>query len=219
MLRFATAHCIGCERLHMNRTDFSLPGTRRQLLAGALALAGNNTFAQKKYAPRIVLQHVLLGTVVLDSVSLHCFETGPLKLPQPARQPGQQPARQAPAGGIVWTDEQWNTALSDVQYAGYRRMELLSDTVMGKPAEDILALLNKYGLLVNHVWQGGPLYPAPVAEKTIARVVEVLERSRPLKSPEYFFDPFGDRGPLSDEDARTQNRSLDRIGREAKDAG
>jgi sugar phosphate isomerase/epimerase len=72
---------------------------------------------------------------------------------------------------------------------------------------------------VNHLFYSGPLYPRAAAEKTIATTIEVLEWAKPLKCPEFFFDPFGDRGPLSDDDARTQNRGLDRIGREAKDRG
>jgi sugar phosphate isomerase/epimerase len=101
----------------------------------------------------------------------------------------------------------------------YLRMEMLSETVMGKPIEQILALLKQYGLIVNHLWHSDPLYPAAAGEKTIATTIEVLERARPLKCTEFFFDPFDDRGPLSDDDARTQNRGLDRIGREAKDRG
>jgi sugar phosphate isomerase/epimerase len=139
----------------------------------------------------------------------------PLKAPGPDKRPSQPPS----TGGIVWTEEQWNSAFADVRYAGYRRMEMLSGTVMAKPIGDIQALLAKYGLLINHVWDGGPLYPASTAEKTVARVVELLERVKPLGSPDFFFDPFGDRGPLSDDDARTQNRGLDRIGRGAKDRG
>jgi sugar phosphate isomerase/epimerase len=139
----------------------------------------------------------------------------PLKAPPP----GRQPAQVRSTGGTVWTDEQWHTALSEVQYAGYRRMEMLSGTGGGKPIEDILALLKRYGLIVNHLWHNGPLYPAAAGEKTIATTIEVLERARPLKCPEFFFDPFGDRGPLSDDDARTQNQGLDRIGREVKDRG
>jgi sugar phosphate isomerase/epimerase len=120
---------------------------------------------------------------------------------------------------MVWTDEQWQTALSDVQYAGYRRLEMMSGTIMGKPIEDILRLLKQYGLIVNHLWHDGPLYPAAAGEKTIATTREVLERTTDLRCREFFFDPFGDRGPLPDGDARTQNRGLDRIGREVKDRG
>ena len=139
--------------------------------------------------------------------------------PLKASAPGRQPAQIQPTGGLVWTDEQWHRALSEVQYAGYRRMEMLSQTVMAKPIGDVLALLKQYGLIVNHLWHAGALYPAAAAEKTIATSIEALDRSRPLQCPEFFFDPFGDRGPLSDDDARTQNRGLDRIGREAKDRG
>ena len=156
-----------------------------------------------------------MGPVVLDSISVHFVKSGPAE--SASARPAASPER--PTGGTVWTDEQWHTALSEVQYAGYRRMEMLSGTVMGKPIEDIQALLKQYGLIVNHLWHSGPLYPAAAGEKTIATTIEVLERARPLKCPEFFFDPFGDRGPLSDDDARTQNRGLDRIGREVKDRG
>jgi sugar phosphate isomerase/epimerase len=197
--------------------EFFAETTRRQLLAGTLALAGNALCAQKKYAPRIVCNTYYWVQLFSTPFRFISSRPDPLKAPPPSREPGQRPPQ--PSGGTIWTDEQWNTAFSDMQYAGYRRMELLSGTVMGKPIEDILALLNKYGLFVNHIWHSGPLYPAAAREKTIARTIEVLERARPLKSPEFFFDPFGDRGPLSDEDARLQNEGLDRIGGEVKDRG
>ena len=79
--------------------------------------------------------------------------------------------------------------------------------------------LDKYGVFVDHIWHDGPLYPSKVAEKTIASTIEMLDRAKPLKSPCLFHDPFGDRGPISDDDARLQNRGLDRIGREVKDRG
>jgi len=75
------------------------------------------------------------------------------------------------------------------------------------------------GLFINHIWHSGRLYPESAADKTVANTIEILERVRPLQSPEFFFDPFGDKGPLSDDEARGQNRGLDRIGREAKDRG
>jgi sugar phosphate isomerase/epimerase len=195
--------------------EFSSGTTRRQLLAGTLGVAGNALYGQKKYAPRIVCNTYYW--VQLFSTPFRFISSRPDPLKAPSREPGQRPPQ--PAGGTIWTDEQWNTAFSDMQYAGYRRMELLSGTLLGKPIEDTLALLSKYGLFVNHLWHSGPLYPAAVGEKTIARTIEVLERARALKSPEFFFDPFGDRGPLSDENARLQNEGLNRIGREVKDRG
>ena len=197
--------------------EFFAETTRRQLLAGTLALAGNALCAQKKYAPRIVCNTYYWVQLFSTPFRFISSRPDPLKAPPPAREPGQRPPQ--PTGGTIWTDEQWNTAFSDMQYAGYRRMELMSGTLMGKPIEDILALLNKYGLFVNHIWHSGPLYPAAARENTIARTVEVLERARPLKSPDFVFDPFGDRVPLSDENARLQNEGLDRIGREVKDRG
>ena len=191
----------------------TIGSTRRQLLAGALGAAGCAAAAQPKYAPRIVCN--TFYWVQLFSTPFRYIWSKP----DPLKGPAPQPAGPAPTGGTVWTDEQWNTVFSDVQYAGYRRIELMSGTLMGKPIEDILALLGKYGLFINHIWHSGPLYPADAAEKTIAHTVEVLERARPLKSPEFVFDPFGDRGPLADGDARMQNRGLDRIGREVKDRG
>ncbi len=195
----------------MNPLDLHVTTTRRQLLSSGLALAGSAAGAQKRYAPRIVCN--MYYWVQLFSTPLRYISSrpDPLKFPPPPPQTS--------TGGTVWTDEQWNTALSDVQYAGYRRTEFLSGTVIAKPMDQVLALLNQYGLVVNHLWHSGPLYPAQAAANTIAHTVEVLDRTRPLKSPDFFFDPFGDRGPLSDAEARLQNRGLDRIGREARDRG
>ena len=111
----------------------------------------------------------------------------PLKVPRPAGQSGQ-----APTGGTVWTREQWYTALSDVQDAGYRRLEMMSATVLAKPIVEIQALLEQYGLMLNHVWHSGRLYPKEVADTTIAKAIEALDYIKPLKPPEFFIDPFGD---------------------------
>jgi sugar phosphate isomerase/epimerase len=199
----------------MKASGFSFRSTRRQLLAGTLALAGSPLYAQKQYGPRIVCN--MYYWVQLFSTPFRYISStpDPLKAPPPA----ELPAQERSTGGMVWTDEQWHRALAEVQYAGYRRMEMVSETVMDKPIKDILALLKQYGLIVNHLWHSGPLYPAAAGEETIAATIGVLEWARPLKCPEFFFDPFDDRGPLSDDDARTQNRGLDRIGREAKDRG
>jgi len=121
-----------------------------------------------------------------------------------------------PTGGYEWTDEQWLTALSDAQWAGYRRIEMVSTTVQFRPIEYILMLLKQFGLVINHIYYSGGLYPKKVAEKTLARTIEEFDRCKPLKSPECLFDSWG---AQSDDDIRTQNHALDRIGREAADRG
>ena len=55
--------------------------------------------------------------------------------------------------------------------------------------------------------------------RTIAGTIEILDRIRPLKCPDFFFDPFGDKGPLTADEAKCQNRGLDRIGREGARPG
>jgi sugar phosphate isomerase/epimerase len=190
--------------------------TRRELLAGSLAIAGGSVNAQsKRYAPRIVCNMYYYVQLFSTPFRFISSRPDPLKAP-PA---DQQPAQPAPTGGTVWTREQWYTALSDVADAGYKRLEMLSGTILAKPISEIQALLDQYNLFINHVWHSGRLYPADTADKTIARTVELLDYVKPLKSPDFFFDPFGDRGPLSDDEARSQNRGLDRLGREAKDRG
>jgi len=185
--------------------------TRRQLLTGTLALAGNAVCARRQYAPRLVCNTYYWNQWFSTPRRYIFARPDPLKAAPPA-----QPVY---SGGMVWTDEQWNSVCSDMQYAGYRRMELTDVTFLGTPIEVIQAALDKYGVFVDHIWHSGPLYPAQVAEKTIASTIEMLDRAKPLKSPCLFHDPFGDRGPISDEDARLQNRGLDRIGREVKDRG
>lgn len=195
----------------MRRHDDSHGATRRELLAGAFAFAGKTALAEHKYAPRIVCNAYYWVQLFSTPFRYIFSKPDPLIAPPPA-----QPAS---TGGTVWTDEQWNTAFSDMQYAGYRRVELMSGTLLAKPNDFIAPMLEKYGLFINHIWHSGRLYPADVADAAISRAIEVLDRCKPLKSPELVFDPFQDRGPLSDEDARLQNRGLDRIGREAKDRG
>src|SRR5579872_2725611 len=173
----------------MKQSGFSLRSTRRQLLAGTLALAASPLWAQKKYGPRIVCN--MYYWVQLFSTPFRYIASSPD--PLKAAPPGRQPAPPRSTGGMVWTDEQWHTALSDVQYAGYRRMEMVSWTVMPKPLASLQALLKQYGLIVNHLWHGGTLYPAVTGEKTLAGSIEVLERAKLLQCPEFFFDPFGDR--------------------------
>jgi sugar phosphate isomerase/epimerase len=199
----------------MKESVFSFKSTRRQLLAGTLALAGSPLCAQNKYGPRIICNMYYWVQLFSTPFRYIWSKADPLGAPTPGSHVAPPPS----TGGTVWTDEQWHRALAEVQYAGYRRMEFLSGTVMGKPIADIQSLLKQYGLIVNHLWHAGPLYPAAAGEKTLASTIEALERAKPLQCPEFFFDPFGDRGPLSDDDARTQNQGLDRIGREVKDRG
>jgi sugar phosphate isomerase/epimerase len=185
--------------------------TRRQLLAGTLALAGNAMWAQKRYAPRLVC----------NTYYWNQWYSTPFRyivaLPDPLK--GPQPARPATTGGSVWTDEQWDTVCSELKYAGYRRMELTDVTFLGTSIKVITAALDKYGIFVDHIWHSGPLYPADVAEKTIASTIDMLDRAKPLKSPCLFHDSFADRGPISEEYARLQNRGLERIGRILNDRG
>jgi sugar phosphate isomerase/epimerase len=196
----------------MKEEDFLMASTRRQFLAGALALTESTLCGQaKKYAPRIVCNTYYWNQWFSTPIRYIAASPDPLKVPPRVRAPY--------TSGTVWTDEQWNSAFSDLQYAGYRRMELTDTTFLGTPIGDILPLLDKYGVFVDHIWHSGRLYPAEVAEKTIASTIEMLDRAKPLKSPCLFHDPFVDRGPLADEDARTQNRGLDRIGREVADRG
>jgi sugar phosphate isomerase/epimerase len=204
----------------MREVDFSVATTRRQLLAGTLALAGGTMSGQsKKYAPRIVCNMYYYVQLFSTPFRFITWKPDPLKVPPAGSGSGQRPAGQAPVGGTVWTREQWYTALSDVADAGYRRLEMMSGTVRAKPIGEIQALLDQYGLFINHLWHSGLLYPAEAADKTITSTIELMDYVRPLKSPDFFFDPFQDRGPISDEDAKLQSRGLDRIGREAKDRG
>jgi len=206
----------------MKESGLSMTSTRRQLLAGSLALAGGTMSGQsKKYAPRIVCNMYYYVQLFSTPFRFISSRPDPVKFPPPSGQPSGRSGRGAgqPTGGTVWTREQWYTAFSDVADAGYRRLEMLSGTVLAKPIAEIQALLDQYGLFTNHVWHSGPLYPATAADKTISTTIELLDYVKPLKSPDFFFDPFGDRGPLSDEEAKSQNRGLDRIGREAKDRG
>ncbi len=208
----------------MKEVKFPVVPTRRQLLAGSLALAGGAMSGQsRKYAPRIVCNMYYYVQLFSTPFRFISSRPDPLKASPPADQSagrtGRQGAGQVPTGGTVWTREQWYTALSDVQDAGYRRLEMMSGTVLAKPIGEIQALLEQYGLFIDHVWHSGRLYPAEAADSTIAKAIELLDYIKPLKSPDFYFDPFGDRGPLSDEEAKSQNRGLDRIGREVKDRG
>jgi sugar phosphate isomerase/epimerase len=203
----------------MKEADSSLTTTRRELLAGSMALAGSTARAQsKKYAPRIVCNMYYYVQLFSTPFRFIASRPDPVTGP-PGGRSGQRPAGQAPAGGTVWSREQWYTAFSDVADAGYRRLEMMSGTIAAKPISEIQALLEQYGLFINHLWHSGRLYPAEAAERTISRTIELLDYVKALKSPDFFFDPFQDQGPVSDENARLQNRGLDRIGREAKDRG
>jgi sugar phosphate isomerase/epimerase len=180
-----------------------------------MTLAGTALSAQsRKYSPHIVCNMYYYVQLFSTPFRFITSRPDPLKAP-----PGGQASTPPPTGGTVWTREQWYTALSDVQDAGYRRLEMLAGTVLAKPVAEIQALLDQYGLLINHVWHGGRLYPPQTADNTIARTIELLDYSKPLKCPEFFFDPFGDKGPLSGDEARCQNQALDRLGRETKDRG
>ena len=114
----------------MREVDFSVATTRRQLLAGTLALAGGTMSGQsKKYAPRIVCNMYYYVQLFSTPFRFITWKPDPLKVPPAGSGSGQRPAGQAPVGGTVWTREQWYTALSDVADAGYRRLEMMSGTV------------------------------------------------------------------------------------------
>jgi sugar phosphate isomerase/epimerase len=197
-----------------------LRSSRRQVMAGALALAGarNPASAQQTgYAPRIVCN--MYYYVQLFSTPFRFISIPPDPLVKKAAATLPSPQAPAPTGGTEWSREQWYTALSDVADAGYRRLEMISGTLTAKPIPEILALLEQYGLTINHFYHGGRLYPQEAQEKTIARAIEILDYCEPLKLPEFMFDPFGDRGPISDEEARLQNRGFDRMGRIIRDRG
>ncbi len=199
----------------MKDADFSPSSSRRRFLAeaittaGALALAGNAMCAEKKYAPRIVCNMWYWTQLFSTPFRYISSSTHPLKAP-----PGKEPVR--PAGGDEWTDEQWYTALSDAQWAGYKRIEMVTTTVKFRPMEFMVPLLKQYGLVINHIYYGGGLFPKEVAEKTIAATIEEFDRCKPLRSRECLFDSWG---AQADDDLRIFYRSLDRIGREAADRG
>jgi sugar phosphate isomerase/epimerase len=207
----------------MTGIDFSSPLNRRQFAAGMIAVAGgalgpqpmtdSAVSAQNRSAPRLVCNMYYWN--MLFRVPFRYIPSRPEFRTDP---PPPEPA--VVNDGLVWTEEQWHTALSDVQYAGYKRMEFVTPTVAGTPIEEIKALLNRYDLIIDHLWLAGRLYPTAVAEKTIAGTIAVLDNyCVPLNTPEFFFDPFGGDGPQTYEDFKSQNRSLDRIGREVVDRG
>src|SRR5260370_36721563 len=80
----------------------------------------------------------------------------PLKASPPADQSagrtGRQGAGQVPTGGTVWTREQRSTALSDGQDAGYRRLEMMSRTVLANPNAAIPALLAHDVHFISSAW-------------------------------------------------------------------
>lgn len=196
--------------------------TRRQFLIGALASAGalsleGKTMCEqnenKKYSP-----HIVCNMYYWNMMFRTPFQYIPSRPEFKKSAPSPEPV--TTNDGLTWTEEQWNTALSDVKYAGYKRMEVVSTTALGTPVEKIMDLLEKYTLLIDHIWHSGQLYPAGNAEKTIAGTIKLLDSyCLPLKTPNFFFDPFSGKGPQTYDDFKTQNLSLDRIGREVVERG
>jgi len=206
---------ISTKKENMKEDVTSPSGTRRKFLAGALAsagalaLVGHAMCAEKKYAPRLVCNMWYWTQLFSTPYRYISSSTRPLKT-----LPGRESVR--PAGGDEWTDEQWYTALSDTQWAGYQRIEMVTTTVRRRPMDFIIPLLRQYGLVVNHIYYGGGLFPREVAEKTIAVTIEEFDRCKPLNLRECLFDSWGAR---SDDDMRVFYRSLNRLGREAADRG
>ncbi|MFN0164962.1 MAG: sugar phosphate isomerase/epimerase family protein [Bryobacteraceae bacterium] len=192
----------------MKELDTATASSRRAFLAGALTSAGAPS-VPKQYAPRIVCNMWYWTQLFSTPFRYISSTTHPLKAP-----PGQKLAE--PTGGYEWSDAQWYTALSDAQWAGYKRIEMVTTTVAYRSLDFILSLLKQYGLVVNHIYYGGTLYPRQVAERTIGNIVAELDRCKPLKSSECLLDSWG---AQSDDDRRTYYRSLDRLGREAADRG
>jgi sugar phosphate isomerase/epimerase len=201
-------------RSKMDSTHATSANIGRRLFLGTLGSAVHALGAGRKYAPLIVCNTYYWNQLFSTPYRFITAKPDPL-IPNP----DDKSRLVVSTGGTVWTDQEWNTALSDVQYAGYRRIEVLAQTLLAKPVEDLVGLLDKYGVIVNHIWHKGGLYPKDVAERTMEQTKAVLDTGSRLKTQYLFFDPFGDRGPLSAENAREQNRGLDRIGREAKKHG
>ena len=61
----------------MKENLFSVRSTRRQFVAGTLALAGSPLYGAEEIRATHRLQHVLLGPVVLHSISIYFVTTGP----------------------------------------------------------------------------------------------------------------------------------------------
>ena len=91
----------------MKESCFSFTTSRRQWLAGTLALAGTRLWAQKKYAPRVVCN--MYYWVQLFSTPYRYIWSIPDPLKPP---PSGWQAPPPSTGGTVWTDEQWHKALS-----------------------------------------------------------------------------------------------------------
>jgi hypothetical protein len=66
----------------------------------------------------------------------------------------------------------------------------MSWLVEKKPAGELRALLDKYGLVFNHLYHGATMHPADVADKAVAKTIELAELIRPMTRI-MLLDPFG----------------------------
>jgi len=64
--------------------------------------------------------------------------------------------------------------------AGYKRIEVVSDFLMGEALPRTKELIRKHGLEIPIVYHGGPLHEEAAAEKTIAATLNVAEAAKSI---------------------------------------
>ncbi len=97
--------------------------------------------------------------------------------------------------------------------AGYRRMELINSFFTPELAEKTIDLAKKYRLEIPIVYAGGVMHEPAAAEKTIAEVVALTERLRPLSTRIIVTNPSPKprRERKSDEELALQARHVNQL--------
>ncbi len=105
--------------------------------------------------------------------------------------------------------------------AGYRRVELTSSFFTPELAPRMLELLEKHGLKLDVVYNGGDMHEGGAAARTIEDTLALVERVKPARIAAVSFNanPKKGRERKTDAELETQTRAIGELGRRLRGMG
>ncbi|MBV6434172.1 MAG: Inosose dehydratase [Bryobacteraceae bacterium] len=104
--------------------------------------------------------------------------------------------------------------------AGYRRVELTSSFFTPELAPRMLELLEKHGLKLDVVYNGGDMHEGGAAARTIEDTLALVERVKPARIAAVSFNANPKKGERkTDAELETQTRAIGELGRRLRGMG
>ncbi len=172
------------------QTSFVNESTRREMLAGAAALAAGPVFAAaKKYSPRLVSNTYIWV---------------------------QQIQKTGKPAAEIWTE-----AFPAIRRAGYRRVELIANSLQ-PPLHDLtVSLLKKHDLALNEIYNGVSIWEPEAARRSLRETLALAETARALGTRILLADlnPKRNRERKTDGELALEAASLNELGKELQSRG